>query len=221
MGKELQMAREESSRQSVLLAISGDGKPITTSYRRNPRQKASGPLGQPARRKAKGAQTKGKDSSSVKGTDASSTRPKRHRPSDKDREQGGSNEGENGIARRSAQELGVTFPGSHCDEAKLIAHFWTEVDRPYGGSLLQCKLCRRHLWLPASFADAVVMHKYIARYDADEGYCRYLNRHRPAKMLMAKLQDLRRLEKEVSNKREFARLADKILSDKEYDRVRR
>ena len=127
--------------------------------------------------------------------------------------------GEQGLpVGKSAQELGVTFPGSHCDEAKLIAHFWTEVDRPYGGSLLQCKLCRRHLWLPASFADAVVMHRYIDKHDTTEGYCRYLNRHRPAKMLMAKLQDLRILETEVSDKREFARLADKILSDKEYDR---
>jgi len=35
---------------------------------------------------------------------------------------------------------------------------------------------------------------------------------------MAKLQDLRRLEAETADKREFARMADKILSDREYDR---
>ncbi len=220
MGKELQMAREESSGQSVLLAISGTGKPITTSYRRNPRQKASGPFGRPARRKAKGIKAKGKDSSPVKGTDASSTRPKGHRPSDKDREQGGGNEGENGIARRCAQELGVTFPGAYCDEAGLTPHYWIEVDKPYGGSLMQCKLCQRHLWLPLSFMDAEIMNLCVRKYGNTEGYCRFLNRRRPAKMLMAKLQELRILETEVSDKREFARLADKILSDKEYDRRR-
>jgi len=37
-------------------------------------------------------------------------------------------------------------------------------------------------------------------------------------MLVAKLRDLRRLESEVADKREFARLVDKVMSDKEYDR---
>ena len=221
MGKELQMAREENEGQPMLLAISSTGKSITTSYRRNPRQKASGPFPRPARRKAKGTQTESKDSSKVKGANASSTRPARRRRGDKDRKQGGSHEGENGIARRSAQELGVVFPGSHCDGGEQTPHYWSEVDKPYGGSLLQCKLCRRHLWLPLSFMDAYTMQKLIEKHGGTDVYCRYLNRHRPAKMLMAKMLDLRRLETEVSDKREFARLTDKILSDKEYDRERR
>ena len=58
----------------------------------------------------------------------------------------------------------------------------------------------------------------MKQFGGGEGYCRYLNRHRAAKVLIAKLQDLRRLEMEITGKREFARLADKILSDKEYDR---
>jgi len=221
MGKELQMAREENEGRPMLLAISSTGKPLTTSYRRNPRQKATGPFPRPARRKAKGTQTKSKDSSNLKGADASPTRPARRGRGDKDREQGGSHEGENGIVRRSAQDLGIVFPGSYCDEAELTPHYWSEADRPYGGSLLQCKLCRRHLWLPLSFMDAYTMQKLIEKHGGTDGYCRYLNRHRPAKMLMAKMLDLRRLETEVSDKREFARLTDKILSDKEYDKVRR
>ena len=72
--------------------------------------------------------------------------------------------------------------------------------------------------MPMYHLDANKLGNLIGRYGGDEGYCRYLNRHRPAKLLMAKLQDLRRLEMEITDKREFARLADKILSDKEYDR---
>jgi len=58
----------------------------------------------------------------------------------------------------------------------------------------------------------------MQRLGKNEGYCHYLNRNRPAKLLMAKLQDLRRLEGEIDDKIEFAKMTDKILSDMEYDR---
>jgi len=51
-----------------------------------------------------------------------------------------------------------------------------------------------------------------------EGYCRFLNHHRPAKMLVAKMQKLERLADGYTNKREFAKMADDILSDRDYDR---
>ena len=218
MGEELQMAWEEEEGQPMLLARAGDGEAITTASNRNKRPKTPRTYKRCKSRKVKDTTSKGEDSSEVEGADASTPRPKRRRRSDTDREQGGADEGENGRPRRSAQELGIVFPGSYCDDAELTPHYWSEVDKPYGGSLMQCRLCRRHLWLPLSFTEAIVMMKYTDKYGLTEGYCRYLNRHRPAKMLMAKMQNLRRLEMEVNNKREFARLADKVLSDEEYDR---
>jgi len=58
----------------------------------------------------------------------------------------------------------------------------------------------------------------MKRYGRTEGYCRYLDRHREAKVLVAKMQDLRVLETKVDDKRKFAKIVDEILSDKEYDR---
>ena len=172
MGKELQMAREEEERQSMLLARTGDGEAITTSYRGNKRKKKAPPSRRGYERKVEAAKAKSKDSGKVEGADASPSRPARRRRSNKDREQGRGDEGEDGRFRRSAQELGVTFPDSYCDDAELIPHYWKEVDRLHGGSLLQCKLCHRHLWLPVVVSDAVRLRYYIDKFGRTEGYCK-------------------------------------------------
>jgi len=110
------------------------------------------------------------------------------------------------------------FPGSYCDELETVPHYWLEVDKTAGGSLFQCRFCYEYLWLPLDISSIVRLSNLMKKYGRDRGYCHYLNGHRPAKLLIAKLQDLRRLENEIEDKREFARIADKILSDKEYDR---
>ena len=218
MGEELQMAREEEEGQPMLLVRTSNGEAITTASNGNKRPKTPRTYRSRKSRKVKDTETESEDSSEVEGTDVSSIRAARRRRSDKDREQGRADEGEDDTSRRSAQELGIVFPSSYCDDADIVPHFWKEVDKPHGGSLYQCKLCRRHLWLPSGFTDAMMLKKCIDKFGLQEGYCRYLNRHRQAKMLVAKMQDLRKLEVEVSDKRKFARLADKILSDMEYDR---
>ena len=217
MGKELPLARKEEEGQPVLLASTSSGKPITTSSHRDKRTQEPAPSKSNKRRKVKDTKTKGKSSRKAERADARPRRQRRGRDN-KDREQDRGDEGEDKSTRRSAQELGVTFAGSYCDELETVPHYWLEVDTVDGGSLFQCKFCHRHLWLPMFHLDADRLGKLMRRYGDSEGYCRYLNRHRPAKLLMAKLQDLRRLEMEVADKREFARLADKILSEKEYDK---
>ncbi len=218
MGKELPLAREEEEGQSVLLASTSTRELITTSSRGDERTQEPDATEGGKGGKAKDTKTKGKSSSKAKGADAGYSGHQRRRRSNKDRKQDRGDEGENSRPRRTAQELGITFPGSHCDDAQITPHYWLEVGKVDIGSLFQCKFCRRYLWLPLYHLDAGKLSSLIRRYGKNEGYCRYLNRHRPAKLLMAKLQDLRRLELEITDKREFARLTDKILSDKEYDR---
>ena len=114
--------------------------------------------------------------------------------------------------------MGIVFPGAYCDELETVPHYWNEVENVVKGSLFQCKFCHKYLWLPKFHIDAERLSRLMRVYGKDEGYCRFLNRHRAVKLLLAKLQDLGRLEMEIDDKREFARLADKILSDKDYDR---
>lgn len=218
MGKELPMARSEEERQPMLLAIAGSGELITTSCNRNQRTKEPNPSEGSKGGAVKDTKTKGKGSRKVKRANASSPKLQRRRRYNKDRKSDRGDEGEDSRPRRNAQELGVTFPSSYCDELDAVPHYWTEIDIVASGSLFQCRFCRRHLWLPLDHLSAKHLGALMRQYGKDEGYCRYLNRHRAAKLLMAKLQDLRRLEMEITDKREFARIADKVLSDKEYDR---
>ena len=221
MGKELPLARSEEEGRSVLLAISSSRELITTPSTGDQRTEEPTPAKGSNGGEAKDTKAKSKGSRKVKGVNARPPRPARRKRDNQDRESDRGDEGEDNPRRRSAQDLGVTFPGSYCDELETAPHYWVEIDKIDHGSLSQCKFCRGHLWLPLTNTDAERLGNLIRQYGGDEGYCRYLNRFRAAKVLMAKLQDLRRLETEAGDKREFARLTDKILSDKEYDRRRR
>ncbi len=218
MGKELPLAREEEEGQSVLLASSGIGEFGKSSTNRDKGKKESSAIKGSKGGKVKDTKAKSKGSIKAEGANAITSKRQRRRRGNQDRKQGGGDEGEYRKVRRSSQELGVTFPGSYCDDAKITPHYWLESGKVEKGSLFQCKFCHRYLWLPLSTYDANVLGKLMRTHGSTEGYCQYLNRHRPAKLLMAKLQDLRRLEMEITDKMEFARLADRILSDKDYDR---
>jgi len=218
MGKELSLARIKEAGRSVLLAIPSSGELITTSSSRNQRTQESSSSKVSKGGTTEDIETESQSSSEVERANASSSKQARRRRSNKDRKQGRGDERAHRRVRRSAQELGIVHPGHFCNEAETIGHYWTEVDRISGGSLFQCKLCLDYIWLPLFYNDTIYLGKMMEHFGRTEGYCRYLNRHRPAKLLIAKLQDLRRLEAEITDKREFAKLVDKILSDMEYDR---
>ena len=218
MGKELPLACSEEERQPVLLAITGSGEIITTAYHGDERTEKSNPSKTSNGREAEDTEAKSQSSRKTKRADASSSKPKRGRRHYPYRKSDRGDEGEDKSARRSARELGIKLPSAYCDEQLLKPHYWVGVDCVNSGSLFQCKYCYDYLWLPLGWTDAERLSFLIEHYGRDEGYCRFLNRHRTAKILMAKLQNLRRLAAEIPDKREFARMVDKILSDKEYDR---
>ncbi len=219
MGEELSLAREEEEGRPMLLAITGSGESIHASYRRDPWTQEPTPSKASSGGETKDTETKSKGSSKTQRANARRPgRPKGYRRDNKNRKSDRGDEGEDSRPGRTAQELGIIHPSSYCDELGTVPHYWIENDKVAGGSLYQCKFCRRHLWLPLDYINAQRLGSLLNRYGKDEGYCLYLNLHRVAKVLMAKLQGLRRLEIKTTDKREFARLADKILSDKEYDR---
>ena len=218
MGKKFQMARKEEEGQPVLLASTSDGESISTSCIRNQGQEEHD-----AARRDEGEEVEDTTSESqgiVKASRAnpSSTKPKRRRRDNQDRKQDRRNEGEHKSVRRCAKELGIVYPGSYCDETKTTPHHWIEKEKVHGGSLYQCKHCHNYLWLPLFHMDSYRLGELIRRFGKDKGYCNYLDEHRPAKILMAKLLNLRELESTMDNPREFAKIVDEILSDREYDK---
>ncbi len=218
MGKEFPLARKEEEGQSVLLVRTSSGERITAASIRDKRAKISSGSRGCKVRKAKDTKTKSKGSIKTEGANASPSKEDRRGRGNQDRKSDRGDEGEDRLIGRSAQKLGIVHPSSYCDELETVPHYWVAKEHIAKGVLFQCKLCHKHLWLHSQPHDAAMLNSLIKHYGKDEGYCRFLNRHRPAKILMAKLQDLRRLEKEIEDKREFARIADRILSEKEYDK---
>ncbi len=218
MGKELSLARKEEERLPVLLASTGSGELIKVPSSRDERKKEATSTKGNYGEEVKDTKTKSKGCSKTKRAYGSTAKKSRRGRDNKDRKQDRGDEGEDNPTRRSAQELGITFPGSYCDELETTIHYWSEAEKIHNGSLYQCKFCHKHLWLPLFHMDAMKLDKYIKQYGSDEGYCRFLNHHRPAKILIAKMIHLRKLEAEMPDKREFAKMADEILSDREYDR---
>jgi len=218
MGKEFPLARKKEEGQSVLLAIASSGEHITASCSGDERTQGSYPPEFCKGRKAKSTKTKSQSSSKAKRANASSSKKERRRRDNKNRKSNRGDEGEDKPVGRSSQELGIVYPGAYCDESETFPHHWVEKERVAKGSLFQCKFCHIHLWLPQGLTDVEMLATLINKHGKDEGYCRFLNRRRAAKILVAKMQDLERLENKITDKVEFARIADKILSDKDYDR---
>lgn len=220
MGEELPLARQEEEGWSVLLASASAGDAIPADDNRNKGEETATTAKGCEGEEAKDTKTESEDSSEAQRTNVRPTRPKRRGRDNKNRKQGGGDEGEDKYPRRSAQELGVVFPGSFCDEIKTVPHHWIEYEKIYGGTLLKCSKCFSYIWLPTGWAEANYLSTLMKVHGKNEGYCRFLNRRRPAKILMAKMQDLTRLAKdyEYKNDREFAKIVDKILSDKDYDK---
>jgi len=113
--------------------------------------------------------------------------------------------------------LGIVFD-IRCTDT---AHYWKEKEKIHGGVMFQCIKCLNYIWLPASAQGAEILGNMIAKFGKDEGYCRYLNHasRRPAKILIAKMQELRRLSNTIPDHVELAKKITQIIDMKDYDKV--
>ena len=229
MGKELQMACTKRNRRRAspeLLDEAGIGVPSSTSSRRNKGKKSTKAI-----TKAKSRKTKDTKAASQVGAKAevlygdTTVRPKRGRPKtdNKGRKPNTGAKGEDRTPRRSAQELGIEWIGDFCPDGS--PHHLIDIHKFDGGGLFKCSNCKKHVWLPYVLRDAAELDGLIDRYGAQTGYCKYLDKNREVKCLVAKLQDLWYARQNITEWGEFtwlklARLVTKTMEDKEYDRVK-
>lgn len=216
MGKELSLARSQEERLSMLLASIRSGQFGEESASRDKRQEDATTSRTDKSRAAKGTTAKGKVSRKAKRTNASTSTSGRYRRGNKNRQSDRGDEGEDSKPGRSASELGIRWIGSYCPDGS--PHYSIEYDKVEGGSVYRCIKCHKIKWLPVDFYEAIKLGTMMDKYKQQEGYCRYLNLHRSTKIMVAKLQDLERLSSKIDDKMEFARIADKILSEKDYDK---
>lgn len=85
-------------------------------------------------------------------------------------------EGRSGTGRRSAQELGITFPDAHCNissnSSKLLKHYYVEVSP----EIFRCEHCQEAIWQPRGFETAVAFGKEIHKYGLQKAYQRRVSR---------------------------------------------
>lgn len=222
MDKTLPLARSERRRREwyifcMLLAAGGSGISSRTSSGRNKRKKTATTINKAKGRKAKDTSPKGKASAEVEGPDGSTAKQGRPRLYDKDRKPGRGTEGADKVPRRSASELGIEWIGSFCPDGQ--PHFLIGRNNFGGGIILICTNCKKSIWLPILINEAAILDNMIDRLGATQGYCKYLDKNRDAKMLVAKLQDLWRAKQRMENKEDFVKLVISVMEDKEYDRV--
>ena len=117
---------------------------------------------------------------------------------------------------RSATELGIEWITAFCPNGQphyLIANHTFD-----GGSLFKCYNCHKHIWLPTLIRDATELEALIKYIGTQRGYCKFLDKHQAAKVMVAKLQDLWYARRQMTNKDEFRELVISVMNEKEYDK---
>lgn len=226
MGEELPLARSESGnrparqrgRPSVLLV---GGRPRLPTYSPNNRNKRKETV-----RVNKEAEDRAFEDSppacSIGAEDKApygdtAIRPKRgrYRKHDKGRKSDNGAKGADSVRRRSAEDMGVVWIGDYCPDNQ--PHHLVSIHNLDGGSIFKCKHCYQHIWLPSEIKDASRLESLIGYLGAQAGYCKFLNSHRPAKIVVAKLQDLWRAKQMSPNNGEFLLLVLDIMKEDNYD----
>lgn len=239
MGKELSLARSEETndyqssrrkynrnsnpsrrpRSPELLDEGRIGISIHSSSNRNKREETT-----TINKKAKGSKAKDPSATSKASTKdkapnldtAREPKSKGHKRHDKDRKPDTEAEGRDCTRRRCASELGIEWIGDFCPDKQ--PHHLVATHHLYEGSLFRCTKCYKHVWLPVGYGSARELDAMIGSLGAQKGYCKYLDKHRPAKIMIAKLQDLWLAKQAHPNNGEFLLQVLDIMGDREYDR---
>ena len=145
MDKEIPLACGEEKRQPVLLAYAGTGEASTTSSCGEEGKKSNSNAEGDEGREVKMPPKKSKGAAKAKGRDG------KHKPQtgftyslgDSVREV----ERTNRTSRRSAEELGITYPTDGCIKNPYSdAHYWVDELKTLGGAVFVCKYCFFFKW---------------------------------------------------------------------------
>ena len=242
MGKALSLAWAEKGRKprrkvqsdsGLLLAGSGPRLPEGPSSRRNKRKETAITSKKSKSRTAEDSPPEGKISAEAEDLDGGSPRRKGHKRSNKDRQPDRGAEGADRTPRRSASELGlmdekpeqlvrsasdlgIEWIGSHCPDGQ--PHHLIGIHNLDGGCLFKCTGCKKHQWLPTIMTEAANLDRMIDHFGAEAGYHKFLDKHREAKMMVAKLQNLWYARQRMGDDGEFMKLVVAVMEDKEYDK---
>lgn len=226
MGNSVPLARSKGSRptrriKDMLLASGRDSISICTSSRRNKRKASAKANRKTKDRAAEDITTTCSVSAEAQRADGDTARKsksRRYRKNDKNRQPDTRAKGKDRTPRRSASELGIEWIGSLCPDGQ--PHFLVSKHTFDGGSLFKCNNCHKSIWLPTYIKDATELEFLIKYQGTQDGYCKFLDKNRSAKVVVAKLQELWYARQKITDNDEFMNLVIKVMEEKDYDRVR-
>lgn len=124
--------------------------------------------------------------------------------------------GTNSKSWRSASELGIKWIGDFCQDHQ--PHYLIATHRVSVGELFKCQNCHQHIWLPTGYDNARELDKLIDVIGPQQGYCKFLDKHQAAKVIVSKLQSIWKVKQENPSNGEFLAKVLEIMGDKEYGR---
>lgn len=124
--------------------------------------------------------------------------------------------GRNPAPGRTAQELGITWLDTRCEDSPVSkAHHLvarTAVDEGY---VFECRYCHRVEWLPDSVSGGQRLNELMKIYGLDRGYQKMLDEHPAARRLISKIQDIYYLKKVIPEE-QFPIAVAAVMLDREY-----
>lgn len=216
MGKELPLARPEGRGAGLLLAESRIGVSSSSPSGRDERKEAATATRKAKSSKTKNPSAKSKASPKAKNSYGGTTKRGGPRQSDSNRESDRRLEGRDRRPRRSASELGIEWIGSYCPDGQ--PHFLIGSQPQDGWSTLKCKYCSQYKLLPVYMNEVTDLTRLLHKHGGTNGYQKFLDNHKEARMLIAKLQYLWRVNQHTTDKVKFISMVVKVMEDKEFDR---
>jgi len=189
-----------------------------TTHRDQRKEEDSPPKGK-ASKKARVSKAKSKGNADAKARGRGSARKAKNRRDNSPGQHNGEVEVGDKTVRRSAKELGITWPSAECSSSPSSAHYFiARGDAINGGVIFRCEYCGEIKWLPTIWADSERLG-YMMRYNGvEEGYLRMLNRRPTAKVMVAKLQTLHRLKGKIPHD-EYLVVVVAVMNDKHFGGV--
>jgi len=213
MDKEIPLARKEEEGRSVLLPGSRVGEDGEGTVCRDAREKAVSNAEGNKDSKVGGVKKKGKSNAKTKR--AGRKRKVGPGPTYSFGRTIREFEGRNRSTRRSAQELGITWLDSYCENSPTKGHLLVGATRIDGGTVYKCSICHKVKWIPSGLDECIKLGNSMKIYGQDGGYQRILDKHPAAKMLMAKIQDIYYLRKALTPE-QFPIAVAAVIMNKEY-----
>ena len=196
MGEELQVARKEKYRWSVLLARAGTSTLGYTGVRREERKEGITTFSRGKKGSTPPTPAQSKSYAATKSGGREGSRGQEHRENNYSWRTVSRHSDGDTTSRRSTKELEIEWVDSMCQGSTAPAgvHHWIEAFKVADGGLFICRYCHHARWLPNSLHVATQFTALAKKLGVAAAYEQILSEHPTARRTVLELQDCHMLD---------------------------